>query len=78
MYAIKVHIVDDHQMMLDGLKALLSGEASIQIIGESNNGKIAFEKILVAQPDVLITDISMPEMNGLELNASGKRKISGN
>jgi YesN/AraC family two-component response regulator len=44
MYAIKVHIVDDHQMMLDGLEALLSGEASIQIIGESNNGKIAFDK----------------------------------
>lgn len=75
MYAIKVHIVDDHQMMLDGLKALLSGEASIQIIGESNNGKIAFEKILVAQPDVLITDISMPEMNGLELTRAVKEKF---
>lgn len=75
MYAIKVHIVDDHQMMLDGLKALLSGEASIQIIGESNNGKIAFEKILIAQPDVLITDISMPEMNGLELTRAVKEKF---
>jgi len=75
MYAIKVHIVDDHQMMLDGLKALLSGEASIQIIGESNNGKIAFEKILVTQPDVLITDISMPEMNGLELTRAVKEKF---
>lgn len=75
MYAIKVHIVDDHQMMLDGLKALLSGEASIQIIGESNNGKIAFDKILIAQPDVLITDISMPEMNGLELTRAVKEKF---
>jgi two-component system nitrate/nitrite response regulator NarL len=75
MYAIKVHIVDDHQMMLDGLKALLSGEASIQIIGESNNGKIAFDKILVTQPDVLITDISMPEMNGLELTRAVKEKF---
>lgn len=75
MYAIKVHIVDDHQMMLDGLKALLSGEASIQIIGESNNGKIAFDKILTQQPDVLITDISMPEMNGLELTRAVKEKF---
>jgi len=75
MYPIKVHIVDDHQMMLDGLKALLSGEASIQIIGESNNGKIAFDKILIAQPDVLITDISMPEMNGLELTRAVKEKF---
>jgi len=75
MYAIKVHIVDDHQMMLDGLKALLSGEASIKIIGESNNGKIAFDKILIAQPDVLITDISMPEMNGLELTRAVKEKF---
>lgn len=62
-------------MMLDGLKALLSGEASIQIIGESNNGKIAFDKILIAQPDVLITDISMPEMNGLELTRAVKEKF---
>lgn len=75
MYAIKVHIVDDHQMMLDGLKALLSGEASIKIIGESNNGKIAYDKILLEQPDVLITDISMPEMNGLELTRAVKEKF---
>lgn len=75
MYAIKVHIVDDHQMILDGLKALLSGEASIQIIGESNNWKIAFDKILIAQPDVLITDISMQEMNGLELTRAVKEKF---
>lgn len=75
MYPIKVHIADDHQMMLDGLKALLSGEAGIKIIGESLNGKIALEKIIQEQPDVLLTDISMPEMDGMQLTREVKSKF---
>ncbi|MCD6069379.1 MAG: degU 1 [Bacteroidetes bacterium] len=75
MYVIKLHIVDDHQMMLDGLRALLGDEPSFKIIGESNNGKVAFAKIEEEQPDVLLTDISMPEMNGLELTQAVKEKF---
>lgn len=75
MYAIRLHIVDDHQMMLDGLRALLGDEPSFKIIGESNNGKVALAKIEEEQPDVLLTDISMPEMNGLELTQAVKTKF---
>jgi DNA-binding NarL/FixJ family response regulator len=75
MYAIKLHIVDDHQMMIDGLRALLGDEPAFKIIGESNNGRVALAKIEQEQPDVLLTDISMPEMNGLELTQAVKDKF---
>lgn len=75
MYPIKLHIVDDHQMMIDGLRALLGDEPDFKIIDESNNGKVALAKIEMRQPDVLLTDISMPEMNGLELTKAVKEKF---
>lgn len=75
MDVITLHIVDDHQMMIDGLRALLGDEPSFKIIDESNNGKVAFSKIENKQPDVLLTDISMPEMNGLELTKAVKEKF---
>jgi DNA-binding NarL/FixJ family response regulator len=77
MYAIKLHIVDDHQMMIDGLRALLDDEPTFKIIGESNNGRVALARIEQEQPDVLLTDISMPEMNGLELTQAVKEKFPG-
>ncbi|MDP2387171.1 MAG: response regulator transcription factor [Bacteroidota bacterium] len=75
MDIIRLHIVDDHQMMIDGLRALLGDEAPFKIIAESNNGKVALAKIELEQPDVLLTDISMPEMNGLELTKAVKEKF---
>ncbi len=64
---IKVLIADDHQMFIDGLKALLKREKSIQITGEVSNGADAYEFIRQQPPDLLITDISMPGMSGVEL-----------
>ncbi|HEY1038746.1 MAG TPA: response regulator transcription factor [Bacteroidia bacterium] len=75
MDIIRLHIVDDHQMMIDGLRALLGDEPAFKIIAESNNGKVALGKIETDQPDVLLTDISMPEMNGLELTKAVKEKF---
>lgn len=76
MSKITIHIVDDHQMLIDGLKALLKGEDRFEIIGESNNGNTALEKIEKQQPDILLTDINMPEMNGIELCKKIKAKYS--
>jgi len=45
MQAIRLHIVDDHQMMIDGLRALLGDEPAFKILAESNNGKVALAKI---------------------------------
>lgn len=70
----KVYIVDDHQMLIDGLKALLNGEPTISIIGESNSSKQALIQILNLHPTIVLTDINMPEMDGIELTKEIKNK----
>lgn len=64
---IRILIADDHQMFIDGLKSLLKREKNFQIIGEVSSGGQAVEFIGKTQPDLLITDISMPGMSGVEL-----------
>jgi len=63
---VKLFIADDHQMFIDGLKALLKDTHWIEIIGEANNGKEVIEKIEEIQPDVLLLDVGMPELNGID------------
>lgn len=67
-----VLIADDHQMFVDGLKALLRKEKFIQVTGEVSNGTDALEAIKKKQPDLLITDISMPGLSGVELTREVK------
>lgn len=69
---VRVLIADDHQLFIDGLKALLRREKNIQIMGEVSNGLDALEFIKKQQPDLLITDISMPGMSGVELTRQVK------
>ena len=54
-------------MLIDGLKAILKGESQIKIVGESTFPLLAFEEIQMLKPRVVLTDISMPEMTGVEL-----------
>jgi DNA-binding NarL/FixJ family response regulator len=63
---IKVFIVDDHAVVRDGICALLSLQKDISVVGEAVNGKEAVEKVLQLSPDVVLMDIVMPVMNGLE------------
>jgi DNA-binding NarL/FixJ family response regulator len=60
-------IVDDHQMLLDGIRALLQDVPSFQIVAEAHNGNQALEELKKTQVDIVVTDISMPDMNGIEL-----------
>jgi len=64
---IKILLVDDDQMFLDGIKTMLSKEKTIEVVAEANNGKQALEKLAEVSVDLVITDISMPEMSGTEL-----------
>ncbi|MBI3518225.1 MAG: response regulator transcription factor [Bacteroidetes bacterium] len=72
MSILKIYIVDDHQMLIDGLKALLSGESHISIVGESKLPKVAVKEIAEYRPDIVLTDINMPEMDGIELTKEVK------
>lgn len=63
---IRVLLADDHAMMRDGLQALLAATPDIEIIGAVGNGRDAVRQATVLKPDVVIMDISMPDMNGIE------------
>lgn len=67
MSKIKILLVDDHHIILDGIKLMIQDEPNIEISGIAENGKKALELISEIKPDVIITDISMPSMNGIQL-----------
>ena len=65
--AIKIMITDDHSMIREGLKNLLELDGDIKVICEAENGEDCLEKLKTVKPDVLLLDINMPKMNGLEV-----------
>lgn len=64
---INVVLADDHVLVRDGIKALLEDQSDIRVIDEASNGKEALEVVLKNKPHILIVDIRMPEMNGIEV-----------
>jgi len=71
---IRVVIAEDQGMVLGALAALLEIEGDISVLTQARNGKDALRAVLEQKPDVLITDIEMPEMTGLDVAAELKRR----
>ena len=63
---IKILLADDHQIILDGLKSLLSTEDNITVVGEASNGKEVCDFLQLITPDIILLDIDMPVLNGIE------------
>lgn len=76
MNAIRVMIVDDHSLIREGLKQLLEFDGSIKVVGEAANGVECLENLEKYDPEVLLLDINMPEMNGIEVLKKMKEKQS--
>lgn len=74
MAKIKVILADDHQMFLDGLASLLAQLQDVEVIATANSGKEVMEKLTGLSPDLVIVDINMPVMNGLETTRKIKEK----
>ncbi len=66
---IRVLIVDDHTIVRQGLRAILEAEPDIEVVGEAADGREAVKKVAALAPDVVVMDVSMPRMNGLEATA---------
>lgn len=66
MKKISVLLAEDHMIVREGLRALLSLEADIEVVGEAENGRQAVARTALLGPDVLVMDIAMPLLNGLE------------
>ena len=63
---IRIILADDHQVLRAGLKALLESEQDMKVVGEASTGEEAVEKAKFLKPDVVVMDLSMPGMGGLE------------
>jgi DNA-binding NarL/FixJ family response regulator len=66
MNRTKILIADDHEVVRKGLRSLLEHEPALEVVGEACNGREAVEKASTNHPDVVVLDIGMPELNGLE------------
>lgn len=72
---INIGIVDDHQLFLDGINSILSLQENLNVVFIADNAKSALHYLQNQSIDILITDISMPEMNGLELIQRVKQDV---
>jgi DNA-binding NarL/FixJ family response regulator len=63
---IKILLADDHQIVRQGLRLLLSSESDLKVVGEADNGRKTVQLTQELSPDVIIMDISMPDLNGLD------------
>ena len=71
---IRLLVVDDHAMVREGLRSLLESYADVQVVGEARNGREAIATAAILRPDVVIMDINMPDMNGIEATVQIKRR----
>lgn len=66
MSILRIVLADDHVMMREGLKSLVNAQPDMEVVGEADNGRAALLKAREFQPDVVVMDISMPELSGIK------------
>ncbi len=74
---IRIVLADDHTILRQGLKSLLAEEPDFQILGEAGNGLEALKQVERLKPDVLVVDVMMPELNGLEVTRQARERCPG-
>lgn len=66
MNKLRILLADDHVILREGLKLLIEAQPDMEVIGEADNGRVALQKCKTLQPDILVMDVSMPELNGMK------------
>ncbi|MGE5373977.1 MAG: response regulator [Bacteroidota bacterium] len=75
--SVTVLLADDHPIVRQGLRRLLEGESNLRVVGEASNGLEAVQLVEKFKPDILIVDIVMPELNGLEVLKQVRERSPG-
>ena len=70
---IRIFLADDHTMIREGLKLLINAQPDMEIVGEAGDGRMAVRLAQELQPDLIVIDVSMPELNGLQATEVLKR-----
>jgi DNA-binding NarL/FixJ family response regulator len=73
--AIRILLVDDHAMVRQGLRSILATYPDFQVVGEACNGEEALRRVQELAPAVVVMDISMPKLNGIEATVQIKRRF---
>lgn len=74
---IRILIADDHKILRDGLRQLLANEPDMEVVAEAENGRDAVRKAQEIKPDVIIMDVAMPELNGIEATRQVVAELPG-
>ncbi len=74
---IKVLIVDDHDIVLDGLRFMINAQEDMEVVGEARDGRTSVKLAQQLRPDIVIMDVSMPDLNGMEATREIKAKAQG-
>ncbi len=64
MNKLRIVLADDHAIIREGLKAMINSQPDMMVVGEASNGRAAWQKVNELEPDLVVMDVSMPELNG--------------
>jgi DNA-binding NarL/FixJ family response regulator len=76
MKPVRILIADDHEVVRHGVRAVLEGQAGWVVCGEASSGREAVAKAVELRPDIVVLDVSMPELNGLEATRQIRQAVS--
>ena len=72
--SVRILLVDDHQMMRDGLRAILTERSDFDVVGEAEDGRSAISLVEDLRPEIVVMDVGMPQMNGIEATRKIKKQ----
>ena len=75
MSKLRILLADDHALIREGLKALINAQADMEVVGEAGDGLAAYKAAKELQPDLIVMDVSMPEMNGAKATERLKQEL---
>src|SRR5260370_4870653 len=75
MSKLRIFLADDHETVREGLKMIIKGQSDMEVVGEAGDGRAALERLPQLKPDIVLMDISMPHMNGVEATKKRRKQI---